>query len=105
MPAVKLLLVYDVKPAMDETYYRFMSGEFLPGMQNIGLILVEAWRTAWGNYPQRLVALVAEDHRALEDILDSKQWHDMETKLRRYVKGYRCQIVAYRNGFQFLKPA
>ena len=105
MPAVKLLMVYDVKPAMDETYYRFMSGEFLPAIQNIGLIMVEAWRTAWGNYPQRLVALVAEDHGALEEILDSKQWRDMETKLRHYVKGYRRQVVVYRSGFQFLKPA
>jgi hypothetical protein len=105
MPAVKLLMVYNVKPAMDEAYYRFMAGEFLPAVQNIGLIMVEAWRTAWGDYPQRLIALVAEDHRALDEILDSKQWRDMETKLRHYVKDYRRQIVVYRSGFQFLKPS
>jgi hypothetical protein len=105
MPAVKLLMVYDVKPAMDEAYYRFMAGEFLPAVQSIGLVMVEAWRTAWGDYPQRLIGLVAEDHRALDEILDSKQWRDMETKLGRYVKDYRRQIVVYRNGFQFLKPA
>ena len=46
---IKLLLVYNVKSTREEAYYRFMMGEFLPTAQNIGLQIVEAWRTLWGD--------------------------------------------------------
>jgi hypothetical protein len=104
MPAVKVLIAYNVKPAREEAYYRFIAGEFLPMLQSIGLVMVEAWHTAWGNYPQRLVALVAEDHKTLEEVLDSSAWRQIEAKLISYVEDYQCQIVGYRSGFQFLKP-
>ena len=101
---IKLLIAYNVKPAREEAYYRFMMGEFLPTAQSIGLQMVEAWRTVWGNYPQQLIELAADSHKTLEQILDSKRWHEMEAKLAHYVDDYQRQIVPYRNGFQFLKP-
>lgn len=101
---VKLLIVYNIKPNSEEAYYRFIMGEFLPTAQSIGLQLVEAWRTVWGDYPQRLIELVAESPRTLQEILDSERWRDVETKLERYVDDYQRSMVPYRNGFQFLKP-
>lgn len=105
MPEVKLLVAYNVKPAQEEAYYRFMAGEFLPKAQSMGLVMVEAWRTAWGDYPQRLIGMVAESQGTLEQILDGEQWRGMEEKLARYVDDYQRKIVRYRSGFQFLKPS
>ena len=101
---VKLLIVYNIKPAQEEIYYRFMMGEFLPAAQGMGLIMVEGWHTAWGNYPQRLIGLVAESYSVLEQILDREQWREMELKLGQYVTDYQRQIVPFRIGLQFLKP-
>jgi hypothetical protein len=100
----KLLIVYNVKPAREEAYYRFLMGEFLPVMQSIGLEMVEAWGTAWGDYPQRLIGLTTDGQKALHEILNSERWHEMEAKLADYVDDYRRQVVPYRSGFQFLKP-
>jgi hypothetical protein len=101
---VKLLIIYNVKPSREEAYYRFIMGEFMPTAQSIGLHMGEIWRTAWGDYPQRLIELIAESPGTLQDILDSERWREMETKLERYVDDYQRRTVPYRNGFQFLKP-
>ena len=105
MPTVKLLIAYNVKSAGEEAYYRFMAGEFLPTVQSIGLIMVEAWRTAWGDYPERLIALVVEDDGTWQEILDGKEWRKIEAELGRYVDNYQRSLVPYRSVFQFLKPA
>ena len=103
MPA-KLLIVYNVKQAQEEAYYRFMMGKFLPTAQSLGLEMVEGWHTAWGDYPQRLIGLVAEDEETIEKILASERWREIEDGLSRYVTDYQRKAVPYRSGFQFLKP-
>ena len=104
MPA-KLLIVYSLKPGREETYYRFMMAEFLPAMQSMGLTMAEAWQTAWGDYPQRLIGLLAEDRATINEILASQRWREIEDKLVRYVTDYQRRVVAARNGFQFFQPA
>jgi hypothetical protein len=101
---VKLLVAYNVKQGDEETYYRFVVGEFLPTAQSLGLEMVEGWHTAWGDYPERLIGLVAEDHATLGTILADERWREIEEKLARYVTHYQRRIVPYRSGFQFLKP-
>jgi len=101
---IKLLITYDIDAGREEEYYRFIMGEFLPAAQSIGLHMVEAWRTAWGDYPQRLIELVADSQQSLNEILDSERWREMETKLEQYVDNYQRLAVPFRGGFQFFKP-
>jgi len=101
---IKLLITYDVDAGREEEYYRFIMGEFLPGAQSIGLHIIEAWRTAWGDYPQRLIELVADSQQSLNEILDSERWREMETKLEQHVDNYQRLAVPFRSGFQFFKP-
>ena len=101
---IKLLITYDIDAGREEEYYRFIMGEFLPAAQSIGLHMVEAWRTAWGDYPQRLIELVTDSQQSLNEILDSERWREMETKLEQYVDNYQCLAVPFRGGFQFFKP-
>jgi hypothetical protein len=102
---VKLLIAYDVKSGREEEYYRFVIGEFLPTAQSIGLQTIEAWRTVWGDYPQRLLEMVADNQTELNEILNDERWREMETKLESYVNDYQRLAVPYRSGFQFFKPA
>ncbi len=101
---IKLLITYDVKSGREEAYYRFIMGEFLPTAQSIGLHMVEAWRTAWGEYPQQLIEMAADNQKNLNEILDSERWREMETKLKQYVDDYQRLAVPFRSGFQFFKP-
>ena len=102
---VKLLMVYDIKPEREAEYYRYMLGEFLPALQNMGLIMVEGWHTAYGHYPMRLFAFRAEDEHALRNIINSDEWKKSKEKLLRLVRNYEERVVPAQNMFQFFMPS
>jgi hypothetical protein len=97
----KVLLTYDIIPETQETYYQFMLGELVPTVQGMGLGMAEAWHTAVGNYPLRLVTFVGESREVVDKVLESEQWEELETRLQQYVTNYERRTVAFKNRFQF----
>ncbi len=102
---VKLLLVYDIKPHREAEYYRYVLGEFLPTLQNMGLIMVEGWHTAYGDYPMRLITFRAEDESVMRKVVHSEEWRSAKERLLKLVRDYEERIVVGRNPFQFFIPA
>jgi hypothetical protein len=98
---VKMLLSYDVVPELQQAYYEFVLGEMIPTAQAMGLVLSEAWHTAYGDYPIRLNGFVAKDRAALDAVLQNPEWQQLENKLKRFVVDYKRKIIPYRDGFQF----
>ena len=99
--SVKLLLTYDPLPKHREEYFRYVLGEFVPALENLGLTLCEAWHTAYGQYPLRLTGFIAEDREALETVLASPEFLELESRLQDCVINYRRKIVAQQPRFQF----
>ena len=97
---VKMLISYDVVPELQQAYYEFVLGEMIPTAQSMGLVLNEAWHTAYGHYPIRLNGFVAKDRATLDRILASAEWRQLEDKLKRFVTDFARKIVPYREGFQ-----
>jgi hypothetical protein len=97
----KVLLSYDIIPETQESYFQFMLGEMVPAVQRLGLGMAEAWHTAVGNYPLRLVVFVGESEEAVEQVLASPEWDDYETRLQQYVTNYTRRKVPFRDRFQF----
>ena len=102
---VKLLLVYNIKPNREAEYYRYVLGEFLPTLQNMGLIMVEGWHTAYGDYPMRLIAFRAENEIEMRTALQSSEWQAAQEKLLRLVRDYEQKVVEAKNPFQFFIPS
>ncbi len=102
---VKLMLVYNIKPHREAEYYRYVMGEFLPTLQNLGLYMTEGWHTAYGNYPIRLIVFQADSRMQLEQILESSEWKSAKEKLIKFVKDYEERVVPARNVFQFFVPS
>ena len=102
---VKLLLVYDIKPHREAEYYRYVLGEFLPTLQNMGLIMVEGWHTAYGDYPMRLIAFRAQDEMVMQKVMRSDEWKAARDRLLKLVRDYEQRIVVARNPFQFFMPS
>jgi hypothetical protein len=96
-----MLITYDVVPELQQAYYEFVLGEMIPTAQSLGLVLSEAWHTAYGDYPIRLNSFVARSKQELDRILASGEWQQLEEKLKRFVTGYQRKIAPYREGFQF----
>ncbi len=99
--AVKLLITYDPLPDTREAYLEYVLGEFVPGLEQAGLPMSEAWHTAYGRYPLRLTGFRAPDRATLESFLASEAFLRMETRLQSFVVNYRRRIVRDRRGFQF----
>jgi len=98
---VKMLISYDVVPELQQAYYEFVLGEMIPTAQSLGLVLSEAWHTAYGEYPIRLNGFVARSRQELDRVLATAEWRQLEDKLKRFVNDYQRKIVPYREGFQF----
>jgi hypothetical protein len=58
---VKVIMTWDIAAERDQEYFEFVIGEFVPGVQRLGLQPSEAWATIYGSYPQIQVGLLATD--------------------------------------------
>jgi len=102
VPRYKMIVSYDVIPSSQDSYYQFVLGEMVPAMQEMGVYMTEAWHTAYGEYPIRMVIFVAEESDIIFDMLGSDRWNDLETRLMSFIRNYSRKIVAYKQGFQFI---
>jgi hypothetical protein len=98
---VKLLISYDIRAGQESTYRRFVLEELLPQAQELGLVPTDAWHTAYGRYPLRLIGFVADDLAAVQTARNTSQWHDLIQRLERYTTNLRQRIVPFRGGFQW----
>ena len=98
---VKLLMSYDIQNDEPQAYYQYVLGEFLPKAQALGLVMTDAWHTAYGDYPAPLISFVARDRPPLNSILALDEWKQLEDQLRSFVSDYQTRIVPYRDRFQF----
>ena len=102
---LKLLLAYNIKPNREAEYYRYVLGEFLPRLQDIGLMMVEGWHTAYGDYPVRLIVFRSQDDVDMHDVLDGSEWEKGKEKLLKLVEDYEERLVPAKNVFQFFIPS
>lgn len=98
---VKVLLTWDIAPDREEEYFQFVIGEFVPGVQRLGLQPAEAWATIFGDRPQIQVGLLAPDAQSASRILRSPEWIRLQEQLFTFVRNYQSKIVPARGGFQF----
>jgi hypothetical protein len=98
---VKLLLSFDLRPGQENAYRRFIMEEFLPQAQALGLIPTDAWHTAYGEYPVRLIGLAADDLARVRVARATDEWQGMMEKLEGYVLNLTVRVVPLRGGFQW----
>ena len=94
-------MTWDISPEREQEYFEFVIGEFVPGVQRLGLQPIEAWATIYGNHPQIQVGLLAADAVGAQRILASPEWLRLSEQLFGYVKNYSHKVVPARGGFQF----
>lgn len=98
---VKVLMTWDISPDREQEYFEFVIGEFVPGVQRLGLQPIEAWATIYGNHPQIQVGLIAEDASYARRALSSPEWLRLSEQLFTFVRNYSHKVVPARGGFQF----
>jgi hypothetical protein len=98
---VKLLLSFDIKSGRENAYRRFVLEEFLPKAQGLGLVPTDAWHTAYGRYPTRLIGFVADDLAAARAAIGSDEWKTILARLQDYTTNLSRRLVRFSGGFQW----
>lgn len=98
---VKLLVTYDIRAGQENTYRRFILEEFLPQAQELGLTPSDAWHTAYGSYPLRLLGFVANDLGTARAARESQQWRALIRRLEGYTLNLKQRVVPFRGSFQW----
>jgi hypothetical protein len=101
IPRYKLMLKYNIIAETHDTYFQFITEEFVPGMQALGLYMFRVYHTAYGEYPIRQLDFLAEDLEMVRRALNSSAFKRLESRLRDYVMDYERKLVHFRDGFQF----
>jgi hypothetical protein len=97
---LKILLSYHLDAAFTQEYYQFILGRYIPAMQEMGLQMSEAWHTAYGSAPNRLVGFVCRDRQTMEELLGDESWLKLNQQLEQYVSDFSYKVIPYRGGFQ-----
>jgi hypothetical protein len=85
---------------MQQVYYQFMTSQFVPAIQGMGLQMSDAWHTVYGDYPSRVTSFVGLNVDDMRKVLDGPDWQELEKRLQEYVANYSWRIIPLREGFQ-----
>ena len=94
-------MTWDIAADHEQEYFEFVIGEWVPGVQRLGLQPTDAWATVYGAYPQIQVNMLADNESAARRILGSSDWTGLENRLLAFVRNFSYKVVPARNGFQF----
>ena len=97
---LKLLLSYDVHAERIHEYRQFVMQRYIPFMQNMGFQISEAWHTAYGDAPNRLIGFVCQNRATLDALLEEEEWQIMNSELETFATDFSYKVVPYRNVFQ-----
>jgi len=97
---LKLLLTYHVSQERQQDYHKFVMSRYLPTLQSMGFQMSEAWHTAYGEAPNRLIGLVCSDEAVMNELLSSDEWDSLNDQLAEFVTELDYKFIPYRGGFQ-----
>jgi len=98
---IKLLMSLDIKPGREQEYFEFVVREWMPGLQQLGLQPTDNWYTQYGNAPQILSGVTADNMKAMRQILETEEWKALKSQLLTFVDNYEQKVVNAKGGFQF----
>ena len=97
---LKLLLSYEVSAENIQEYRQFVLQRYVPAMQMMGFQISEAWHTAYGDAPNRLIGFVCQDRDTVDSLLHNEDWQDLNIQLKELVTEFSYKVVPYRGVFQ-----
>lgn len=96
----KLLVSYDVRPELINEYRQFVLGVYIPFMGSKGLQISQAWHTAYGEAPNRMLEFVCREHDVVESLFRDDGWFAFNEKLETFVEDFVYKVIPYKDGFQ-----
>lgn len=98
--ATKLLMRWDIRPEREAEYSDFVANEFIPRINKLGVVEIQAWYTVYGDCEQIMVSGVTQTMEQMRYILDSDEWDRLRERLDELVENFNIKVVSAGPGFQ-----
>jgi hypothetical protein len=100
LPAVKLLMTWDILPGKEQEYFEYHIREFIPALENIGLSLNEAWITVYGKGPKLAAEAVLENLDKAMNLINSSGWDDLSMQLEDFAENFEYKVIPAKKSWQ-----
>ena len=74
-------------------YEKFIIGNYIPGLNRLGIQIVAGWSVIIGAYSEIMLEGVSNDLDSLEQALNQSKYKKLNENLLSYVKGYKTKIL------------
>lgn len=98
--SAKLVMSWNIRPETDSEYFEFLVHEFIPGLNELGIIEIQVWYTQYGEGEQKLASGTTKTVDEMKRILNSNEWDSLVEKLNTYVDDFSRKVIEATNGFQ-----
>ncbi|MDX1662144.1 MAG: hypothetical protein R3272_00010 [Candidatus Promineifilaceae bacterium] len=98
--ATKLLMRWDIRPNREAEYSEFVANEFIPRLNRLGIVEIQAWYTVYGETEQILVSGITQTGEQMRYILASDEWGRLRNQLDELVDNFDSKVVPATAGFQ-----
>lgn len=91
---------WDIQPEQEAEYSDFVANEFIPRINKLGLVEIQAWYTVYGDCEQILVSGVTQTMDQMNYILGSDEWERLKERLDDLVDNFNIKVIPANAGFQ-----
>lgn len=98
--ATKLIMRWDIRSERESEYSDFVANEFIPRINKLGLVEIQAWYTVFGDCEQILISGVTQTSDQMTYILNSDEWDRLRQRLDDLVDDFNVKVVPANSGFQ-----
>ncbi len=98
--ATKLLMRWDIRAEQEAEYSDFVANEFIPRINKLGLVEIQAWYTVYGDCEQILISGVTQTMDQMNYILNTDEWDRLRERLDDLVDDFNLKVIQADAGFQ-----
>ena len=92
---VKFSQMWDIVSGKKADYERFVSEEYYPLMESVGLHVAGEWKVFIGDGPHFLCEARIVDYEPLIKNLQSKKFRKAKTELKQLIENYQSRLLGF----------
>lgn len=90
---VKFIEYWDVHPHMEDKFSKFLTREWIPGMNKLGINILAVWTVLIGAGSNFISEGIADDLQQIERALRDTRHSELNEGLFQWVEGYKSRVT------------